>query len=103
MSACSSSTTVRARGFSTRSRRPSAGAKKCSISRTHIHPLHIEGRTRFLICSDGLTDMLHSPEIREILGAEKSAERAVIALFNRAMNAGGVDNITLAVIEIERI
>jgi len=70
---------------------------------THIHPLHLEGRTRFLICSDGLTDMLHSPEIREILGAEHGAERAVTALFNRAMNAGGVDNITLAVIEVEKI
>lgn len=69
----------------------------------HMHPLHIEERARFLICSDGLTDMLHSPEILDILVAEPSAERAVKTLFERAMNAGGVDNITLAVIEIEKV
>jgi serine/threonine protein phosphatase PrpC len=69
----------------------------------HMHPLHVEERTRFLICSDGLTDMLHSPEILEILAAESRADRAVKRLFERAMNAGGVDNITLAVIEIEKV
>ncbi|EDY20709.1 protein serine/threonine phosphatase [Chthoniobacter flavus Ellin428] len=69
---------------------------------THIHQLHIEEKARFLICSDGLTDMLHSPEILEVLCDEKRAERAATSLFQRAMNAGGVDNITLAVVEIER-
>jgi len=69
---------------------------------THIHPLHVAERGRYLVCSDGLTDMLHTPEIREVLLAERCAERAVAALFDRAMSAGGVDNITLAVIEIEK-
>jgi serine/threonine protein phosphatase PrpC len=69
---------------------------------THVHPLHVEDRARFLICSDGLTDMLHAPEIREVLLAERRPERAVAELFDRAMNAGGVDNITLAVIDIEK-
>jgi serine/threonine protein phosphatase PrpC len=70
---------------------------------THVHPLHIERRSRFLVCSDGLTDMLHAPEIREILSAERRAEKAVAELFDRAMNAGGVDNITLAVVDIEKL
>jgi serine/threonine protein phosphatase PrpC len=70
---------------------------------THVHPLHVEARARFLICSDGLTDMLHAPEIREVLAGERRAEKAVVELFERAMNAGGVDNITLAVIEIEKV
>ena len=68
----------------------------------HVHPLHIEGCARFLVCSDGLTDMLHAPEIREILVAERHANKAAAELFERAMNAGGVDNITLAVVEIEK-
>jgi serine/threonine protein phosphatase PrpC len=46
--------------------------------------------------------MLHAPEIREVLLAERRPERAVAELFDRAMNAGGVDNITLAVIDIEK-
>jgi len=70
---------------------------------THVHFLHVESRTRFLICSDGLTDMLHAPEIREVLAADRRPERAVAKLFDRAMNAGGVDNITLAVIDIDKV
>lgn len=69
---------------------------------THVHPLHVESLTRFLVCSDGLTDMLHAPEIREILADERRAEKAAAELFDRAMNAGGVDNITLAIVEIEK-
>jgi len=70
---------------------------------THVHPLEVDHRTRFLICSDGLTDMLHTPEIREILATEKGAELAARALFEGAMSAGGTDNITLAVVEVEKI
>ena len=73
---------------------------------THMHPLHIEGRARFLICSDGLTDMLHSPEIHvEILSAlGAGAERPPSPRFSIApMNVGGADNITLAVIEVEKV
>ena len=69
----------------------------------HIHPLRIEKKERYLICSDGLTDMLLTAEIQEVLVAEPEAEAAVTALFQRAMTAGGVDNITLAVIEIEKV
>ena len=69
---------------------------------THVHPLHFEGRGRFLICSEGLTDLVHTPEIREILAAEQSCEKAARVLFERAMDAGGMDNITLAVVEIEK-
>jgi serine/threonine protein phosphatase PrpC len=70
---------------------------------THVHPLHVEGRARFLICSDGLTDMLHSPEIIAVLKAEQRADQAVATLFQCAMDAGGMDNITLAVIEVEKV
>lgn len=69
---------------------------------THVYPLRVDGRTRYLICSDGLTDMLISAEIQDILIAQREAESAVTALFERAMTAGGVDNITVAVIEIQK-
>jgi len=69
----------------------------------HVHPLRITARTRFLICSDGLTDMLHAPEIQEIMLAESEARAAVAALFAGAMRAGGMDNITIAVVEVEPV
>jgi serine/threonine protein phosphatase PrpC len=68
----------------------------------HVHSLHITEPTRFMICTDGLTDMVHSSVIREILAADATPEAAARTLFEQAMEAGGVDNITVAVIEVEK-
>ncbi len=69
---------------------------------THTHPLHIEEHARFLICSDGLTDMLPASEITALMAANRDATAAVAALFAAAMDAGGLDNITITVIEVEK-
>ena len=69
----------------------------------HLLPLRVTGRTRFIVCSDGLTDMLHEPEIEGILRAERAAASAVAALFAGAMEAGGRDNITIAVVDVEPV
>jgi serine/threonine protein phosphatase PrpC len=70
---------------------------------THMHPLHVETSTRFLICSDGLTDMVHGPDILGILLDHSDSEAAAAALFEHAMAAGGMDNITIAIVEIEKV
>jgi serine/threonine protein phosphatase PrpC len=69
---------------------------------THVYPLHFEHRGRYLICSDGLTDMVVTADIEEILLAEPDNQAAAVSLFERAMEAGGVDNITVAVIDVEK-
>ena len=69
---------------------------------THIHPLHADKPTRYLICTDGLTDMVITREIERIMVAKRNAKAAATALFQKAMAAGGVDNITVAVIEIAK-
>jgi PPM family protein phosphatase len=69
----------------------------------HVHSLHVEQPSRYLICTDGLTDMVISADIEDILVRECDAEAAATALFEKAMKAGGVDNITVAVIEIEKM
>lgn len=67
----------------------------------HIYPLKVTERTRFLVCSDGLTDMAGRVAMEEILLAGHAAEVTAEALFGLAMDAGGVDNITLAVVDVE--
>ena len=52
--------------------------------------------SRFLLCSDGLTDMLADAEIERALAG--SDEDAVRALFAAAMQAGGADNISVIVV-----
>ncbi len=54
----------------------------------------------FLVCSDGLTNMLPDAVIRQILLKPTSATAACKTLVDAANKAGGVDNITVAVARI---
>ena len=50
---------------------------------------------RFLLCTDGLTDMLATDEIRKILLENTEVSECAAALMNQALNNGGADNITV--------
>lgn len=58
----------------------------------------IEVDTQYLICSDGLYDMIASTEIMEVLAQEGNQQQKVEALINRANLAGGKDNITTVIL-----
>lgn len=55
----------------------------------------------YLICSDGLTDMLPVSEIRDTL-ASCSIHEAVPQLLDRALANGGKDNITIILCKLQR-
>ena len=57
-------------------------------------------RDIFLLCSDGLTDMLEDAEIREILVSHKSIQQKVLKLIEQALAAGGRDNVTVVLCEV---
>ena len=52
-------------------------------------------RDIFLLCSDGLTDMLQDGEISVILSRSNSLAEKVDMLINDAITAGGKDNVTV--------
>ena len=54
-----------------------------------------------LLCSDGLYDMVHSSVTSEILKEKTSVEERVNKLVSAALEAGGKDNITVVVVDIE--
>ena len=54
----------------------------------------------YLICSDGVTDMLSDEEIREILGKNSTAEDKVEELLEMALAKGGRDNVTMVLAQI---
>lgn len=54
---------------------------------------------RFLLCSDGLTTMLADPEIEAVLTRYGEPMRCCRELVNRANDRGGLDNITVVVID----
>ncbi len=72
-------------------------------------PLDVETSTAsardgdaFLLCSDGLTKMLSDQEIQECLESGGSPEETCRKLIGEALLRGGVDNVTVVVVEIHR-
>ena len=55
---------------------------------------------RFLLCSDGITDMLSDGEIADILSRDTPVAKTVEILVDRALKKGGRDNITVVLCEI---
>lgn len=60
----------------------------------------IVDKTRFLLCSDGITDMLDKRCIEKILSKTPTVENAASSLMSEALNNGGSDNATALVVEI---
>lgn len=60
-------------------------------------PFEFGGDDVLLLCSDGLTDMLTDEDIYRELGAAFDAEGKAKALIERALSAGGKDNISVIV------
>jgi len=54
----------------------------------------------FLICSDGLSGMLHDDKINSILTFNSTIQQKGDMLINLALEEGGLDNITLQLIQI---
>jgi len=65
-----------------------------------VYPVELVAGDRLLLCSDGLTDMVHPEEIGAILRREDDPTRAATALVDAANHAGGVDNITVVVVAV---
>lgn len=55
----------------------------------------------FLLCSDGLTSMLEDETVKEIIVGADSLEDAVTGLVYEANLAGGRDNITVLLFQVE--
>lgn len=54
---------------------------------------------KLLICSDGLYDMCSNAQIIEIMKNEEQPEKIAQKLLQRALENGGLDNITCLVLE----
>ena len=57
---------------------------------------------RLLLATDGLTSMVPDDEISHVLATAPTPDAAVDELIDRAIDAGGQDNVTVVVVDIER-
>ena len=71
-----------------------------------IEPYLSQGRykngDRYLICSDGLTDMVPPDEIADVL-ENHPIEAAASVLVDKALENGGKDNVTIILLEVKQI
>ena len=75
------------------------GVEDTVLLETHLHEV-LDGDT-FLLCSDGLSDMLVDDQIAEVLALrEESLAEAAAALVDAANEAGGRDNISVTLTRI---
>lgn len=66
----------------------------------YIQSGNVRGGDTYLICSDGLTDMMTPEEIRDVLMSGESARKCAEALINGALEHGGRDNVTVIVCRV---
>jgi protein phosphatase len=66
------------------------------VIRGRIYP-----EDQFILCSDGLTDMVEDTTIRRIFQSAIPADKKVDQFIELALSGGGKDNITVVLIEIK--
>ena len=62
----------------------------------HLH--EVQPGDVFLVCSDGLCDMLDDPSMSQVLQMHDSLAAAGTALIEAANDAGGKDNISVILV-----
>ena len=62
-----------------------------------VQHLPLANGDRVLLCSDGLSDLVDDETIRTLLLDAATAEQACRVLVDRALAAGGRDNVTVVV------
>ena len=75
------------------------GVEDTVLLETHVHEVH-PGDT-FLLCSDGLSDMLADGSIQQLLQMHTPLSEAGTALVEAANDAGGKDNISVILARAE--
>lgn len=66
-----------------------------------LYELNVETGDRLLLCSDGICGMIEDSEIASIMRGAPSAQACADQLVEAALNAGGFDNATAVVVDVE--
>jgi PPM family protein phosphatase len=74
------------------------GVEDTVLLETHLHDI-MPGDI-YLLCSDGLSDMLDDDGIAQVLQAHDSLEEAGAGLIDAANDAGGKDNIAVVLVRV---
>lgn len=65
-----------------------------------LEPIELHSGDQLLLCTDGLSGMVHAEDIRKIL-SKNNVEDACKNLISSALNKGGDDNITAQIVSVK--
>ncbi len=65
-----------------------------------IYELNVSAGDRLLLCSDGLNSMIEDDQIEDILRSTPDPQKCADNLVEAALDAGGLDNVTVIVVDI---
>lgn len=63
------------------------------------HIKQVSNQTQFLVCTDGLTDMVSLDEIEKVFAQQENIKTIACLLLDKAKEKGGLDNITIIIIK----
>ena len=66
-----------------------------------LYEINIEDGDRLLLCSDGLSSMIEDAEIEAVMNRIADPQRCAATLVNGAIAAGGIDNVTVIIVNAE--
>lgn len=70
---------------------------------TDVDILFVRNGDRFILCSDGLSNLIDDDEIREVIGSNDDLETSAKHLVDIANERGGDDNITVILAEVDEV
>lgn len=68
-----------------------------------IQEMAVSPGDTFLLCTDGLSGVLHLPDMASILKRDASAQQTAEELVRSALMAGGQDNASVIVVKVTRV
>ncbi len=66
-----------------------------------LYDINVETGDKLLLCSDGLTSMVRDKDIEDIMVRARDPQRCASQLVSAAISAGGHDNVTVIVANVE--
>lgn len=66
-----------------------------------LYEINVEDGDRLLLCSDGLSTMIEDDEIQAVMNRIADPQRCAATLVNGAIAAGGYDNVTVVIADVE--
>ena len=69
----------------------------------HLDRLQTEVGLRFVLCTDGLTDLFDDADLSEMCSEPGNDDALVGRLIAAALTAGAPDNVTVAIAEVEKV